>query len=72
MKQDPATTAAYTGGAIQCRVYDYQSERQCDAHVDTFTECIHAVKDVTPEGFAAIKVGHSVPPDHTTHKTCLL
>jgi hypothetical protein len=25
---------------------------------------------VTPEGFAAIKVGHSVPPDHTTHKAC--
>ncbi len=50
------TTAAYTEGAIQCRVYDYESERQCDAHVGTFLECIDAVKDVTPEGFAAIKV----------------
>lgn len=56
MVQEPATTAAYKEGEIQCRVYDYQSERQCDAHVKTFLECIHAVKDVTPEGFAAIKV----------------
>jgi proline dehydrogenase len=56
-----ATTQAYTGGEIQCRVYDYQNERMCDAHVETFLECIRAVKDVSPEGFAAIKVRDAKP-----------
>lgn len=51
-----ATTQAYKEGEIACRVYEYENERTCDAHVQTFLECIHAVKDVTPEGFAAIKV----------------
>ena len=50
------TQSAYAEGAITCRVYDYESERQCDLHVATFLDCIDAVKDVTPEGFAAIKV----------------
>lgn len=50
------TTQAYTGGAIQCRVYDYQSEKACDGHVKTFMDCIKAVHDTSPEGFAAIKV----------------
>lgn len=49
-------THAYKEGEIACRVYSYESERQCDAHVETFLDCIHAVKDVTPEGFAAIKI----------------
>jgi len=44
-----ATTLAYKEGEIACRVYEYESERTCDAHVQTFLECIHAVKDVTPE-----------------------
>lgn len=44
-----ATTQAYKEGEIACRVYCYESERTCDAHVQTFLECIHAVKDVTPE-----------------------
>lgn len=57
-------------------MYDYESERRCDAHVATFLECIDAVKNVTPEGFAAIKVGrgvvlmvvpHSVLPTTHTH-----
>jgi len=38
------------------RVYDYVSEKQCDRHVETFLKCIRAVKDVSPEGFAAVKV----------------
>mmetsp|Transcript_23872 Transcript_23872/g.70469 ORF Transcript_23872/g.70469 Transcript_23872/m.70469 type:complete len:332 (-) Transcript_23872:1074-2069(-) len=38
------------------RVYDYKSEHQCDQHVETFLKCIHAVKNVSPEGFAAVKV----------------
>jgi len=49
-------THAYSEGEVICRVYDYQSELQCDAHVKTFLDCIQAVHDVTPEGFAAIKL----------------
>jgi proline dehydrogenase len=38
------------------RIYDYESERKCDHHVDIFRQCIEAVKDNNPDGFAAIKV----------------
>ena len=39
----------------QCRVYDYRDEELCDYHAITFKKCIHAVKSVSPTGFAAIK-----------------
>lgn len=57
-------------------MYDYESERRCDAHVATFLECIDAVKNVTPEGFAAIKVregcyvdeiARTMPPPQPPH-----
>ena len=38
------------------RVFEYQSEAQCDANKQTFLRCITAVCDATPEGFAAVKV----------------
>jgi proline dehydrogenase len=38
------------------RVYDYQSEEECDRHVTVFKDCIHSVHDVSPAGFAALKV----------------
>jgi len=38
------------------RVYSYESEAKCDAHVEVFKSCIEAVRDVTPDGFAAIKI----------------
>jgi proline dehydrogenase len=39
------------------REYDYESEAQCDKHVDVFKKCIHDVADVgSKDGFAAIKV----------------
>ncbi|KAK1748748.1 proline dehydrogenase [Skeletonema marinoi] len=38
------------------RVYDYKSEEECDRHVSIFQECIHSVHDVSPVGFAALKV----------------
>ena len=38
------------------RVYDYQSEEECDGHVAVFKDCIHSVHDVSPVGFAALKV----------------
>mmetsp|Transcript_8741 Transcript_8741/g.11611 ORF Transcript_8741/g.11611 Transcript_8741/m.11611 type:complete len:490 (+) Transcript_8741:563-2032(+) len=38
------------------RVYDYKSESECDRHVEVFLSCIRAVRDVSPNGFAALKV----------------
>jgi proline dehydrogenase len=37
-------------------VYEYTTEADCDFHVSVFKTCIHAVKDVTPQGFAALKL----------------
>jgi len=44
------------GGAQSAKVYCYTSEQECDANVQIFLDCIQAVKDTTPEGFAAIKL----------------
>ena len=38
------------------RVFLYESETECDANTETFLRCITAVRDATPEGFAAVKV----------------
>ena len=38
------------------RVYEYKDEMYCDANAEIFYSAIHAVKNVTPEGFAAIKI----------------
>ena len=38
------------------RVFEYQSEAQCDANMRTFLSCVAAVRDAAPEGFAAVKV----------------
>lgn len=38
------------------REYSYESEAACDRHVDIFRSCIRSVANVTPDGFAAIKV----------------
>ena len=40
----------------QCRVYSYRDEELCDQHVETFRRCIEAVKQVSPTGFAAVKI----------------
>ena len=55
---------AISGGGIltqppfnqPARIYDYKSEKECDRHVDIFKNCIHSVRDVSPHGFAALKV----------------
>jgi proline dehydrogenase len=49
-------TAASKENVVQCRVYDYRSEEICDLHKKTFEKCIIAVKNVSPRGFAAVKV----------------
>ena len=38
------------------RVYDYESEAQCDRHVETFRKCIQDVADLQSDGYAAVKV----------------
>ena len=38
------------------RLYDYESEAQCDRHVETFKSCINAVKNLEADGYAAMKV----------------
>jgi proline dehydrogenase len=48
----PAST---TVGQVRGRVYDYKNEEICDKHMKTFEKAIHAVKNVSSTGFAAIK-----------------
>ena len=50
------TAKSTQGGAVQCRVYSYKDEALCDQHVATFEQCVRAVKEVSPTGFAAIKM----------------
>ena len=38
------------------RQYTYSTEEQCDANAKIFTDAIRAVHNVTPDGFAAIKI----------------
>jgi proline dehydrogenase len=52
-ESDVPTTTNYSQPA---REYSYESEAACDRHVDIFRSCIRSVANVTPDGFAAIKV----------------
>lgn len=38
------------------RMYDYESEKNCDRHVDTFKRCINAVQTLDADGYAAVKI----------------
>jgi proline dehydrogenase len=44
------------GAATVARTYCYTSERSCDANAAIFETCIRAVANVSPEGFAALKI----------------
>ena len=48
--------AKHRAGVESARVYDYKTEAGCDANARIFESAIRAVHNVTPEGFAAIKV----------------
>lgn len=50
-----AHTVVYDTGP-KVRMYDYESEQQCDRHVDTFKQCINSVKNLDADGYAAVKV----------------
>ena len=57
MTKEERITDEITGDAIpQARMYDYESESQCDAHVETFRQCIQSAANLDEEGFAAVKV----------------
>jgi proline dehydrogenase len=55
-KPAPDDTISNRKAFVECRVYDYKNEELCDLHVKTFEKCIEAVHDVSPTGFAALKL----------------
>jgi proline dehydrogenase len=57
-KSEMADTAcdATIGAPLSSRKYDYQGEAQCDKNAAIFLDAVRAVKDATPDGFAAIKL----------------
>ncbi|CAE7509772.1 PRODH [Symbiodinium pilosum] len=44
------------GAPMSSRSYDYKNEAICDANAKIFRTAVRAVKDATPDGFAAIKL----------------
>ena len=56
IKPTPQNLQPVPGFIQPARVYDYESEAGCDKHVDVFRSCIRSVANVSPDGFAAIKV----------------
>ena len=51
-----ATHGVSTPPVYSARVYHYTDERQCDQNAAIFAEAILAVRDTSPDGFAAIKM----------------
>mmetsp|Transcript_27875 Transcript_27875/g.70982 ORF Transcript_27875/g.70982 Transcript_27875/m.70982 type:complete len:493 (-) Transcript_27875:1-1479(-) len=56
----------------QARLYDYNNEDECDRNVRIFQQCIDAVHNVTPEGFAAVKVTALGNPKLLEHMSDIL
>jgi proline dehydrogenase len=52
---ESVSSPSYTG-VDSARVYDYTTELKCDQNAVIFEEAINAVKNVSPTGFAAIKI----------------
>lgn len=50
------THGVSTPPVYSARVYHYTNERECDANEKIFRQAIEAVRDVSPDGFAAIKM----------------
>jgi proline dehydrogenase len=44
------------GAPLSSKTYAYEGEAECDANTKIFLEAVRAVKDATPDGFAAIKL----------------
>jgi proline dehydrogenase len=57
IKEQPVVDEQSTVGApLSAKKYVYQGESVCDSNTLIFLDAIRAVKDATPEGFAAIKL----------------
>jgi proline dehydrogenase len=51
-----SVTSPLYDGVDSARVYDYTTERKCDQNAEIFEKAIKSVKNVSPAGFAAIKI----------------
>jgi len=61
------------GAPLSSRKYDYKGEVLCDANAEIFLDAIRAVRDATPNGFAAIKLsGLGNPVLLERMSTCLV
>jgi len=54
--EEEVTAAGVVVKRVECRTYSYKDEEACDKHAETFEKCIRAVKQVSPTGFAALKI----------------
>lgn len=61
--QGEDNTPIGTGTNARARTYSYDSEAVCHQNLEIFLKSIETVKDVTPQGFAAIKVTALGHPD---------
>lgn len=69
----PSNTEAVVGAPLTARKYDYQGEAICDANAEIFLDAVRAVKNATPDGFAAIKLsGLGNPVLLERMSTCLV
>mmetsp|Transcript_105858 Transcript_105858/g.309644 ORF Transcript_105858/g.309644 Transcript_105858/m.309644 type:complete len:613 (-) Transcript_105858:83-1921(-) len=44
------------GAPLSAKTFEYKGEAVCDANAEIFLDAIRAVRDATPDGFAAIKL----------------
>mmetsp|Transcript_16576 Transcript_16576/g.43658 ORF Transcript_16576/g.43658 Transcript_16576/m.43658 type:complete len:589 (-) Transcript_16576:458-2224(-) len=58
----PKAEESTAGASLTARNYDYSGEKHCDANALIFMDAIRAVKDATPDGFAAIKLSGLCDP----------
>jgi proline dehydrogenase len=69
---EPMPDSSVVGAPRSSRHYDYQGEAVCDANADIFLDAVRAVKNSTPNGFAAIKLsGLGNPQLLERMSTCL-
>jgi len=70
--EKPINEAETVGAPLSARKYEYNGEKLCDANAEIFMDAIRAVKDATPDGFAAIKLsGLGDPQLLERMSTCL-
>jgi len=61
------------GAPLSSRMYQYTGEGVCDANAEIFLDAIRAVRDATPDGFAAVKLsGLGDPKLLERMSTCLV